>query len=114
MAFGLPKNSPYKVFMDNELRNLFENGQMERIFKKWEIKEPTCKPLLQSGDPLTLKKLISIFLVMCIGLLLSLAGLIYELFKTKPTYNKKKQEAEFLKFQIDQVKSNCIRKHGGT
>ena len=93
------------------MNNLFENGQIERIFENWEIKEPNCEPLLMSGDPLSLKKLISIFMIIGIGLLMSLIGLLYELFKTKPAYGNV-QDIEFVKFQINQIKSNCMRKHG--
>ena len=79
LSIGLPKNSPYKVFMNNIVRNPFENGKLKRLQEKWEIKEPSCVPLLTTGDPLSLEKLISIFLIGCIGFLLSFLVFVYEL-----------------------------------
>ena len=48
--------------------------------EKWQVKEPDCKPLTNTGNPLTLEKLISLFMIVCSGILLALIVMIFELF----------------------------------
>ena len=99
LSFGLPKNSPYKLFLNNVLNKMFENGQIKRIFEEWKVREPSCRPLLQTGNPLDLKKLISIFMIMCLGFLLALLILAYELFNSqKPNIDE--QDMDFMRFEM--------------
>ena len=99
LSFGLPKNSPYKLFFNAVLNKMFENGQIKRIFEKWETKEPSCGPLLQTGNPLSLKKLISIFIIICIGFALAMGILAYELISfRKPKIED--QDMDFMRFEM--------------
>ena len=111
LSFGLPKNSPYKLFLNNVLNKMFESGQIKRIFEKWEPTEPSCGPLLQTGNPLSLTKLISIFIIMCIGFLLAMMILAYELFNSKKP-NIEEQDVDFMRFEmiIYEIYKNLSRK----
>ena len=105
LTFGLKKNSPYKLYLDNVLNKMIERGQIKRIFEKWEIKEPSCKPLIVSGDPLSLQKLISIFLIISIGLLLALAVLVFEMYAAKKS-NNDEHDIDFLRLQMLMLEVN--------
>ena len=85
---------------------MIERGQLNRIFEKWEVKEPSCEPLLVSGDPLSFQKLISIFTIISIGFLLALAVLAYEMYAAKKP-NNDEQDIDYLRYQ--KVLSNLNR-----
>ena len=99
LSFALPKNSPYILFLNNALNKMFESGQIKRIFEKWETKEPSCEPLLQTGKPFNLKKLISIFIILCIGFLLAMVVLAYELLNSQKR-NSEDQDVDFMRFEM--------------
>ena len=111
MSIGLPKNSPYKSFMNNVLNTLFENGQIKRVMEKWEIKEPSCEPLLVTGEALSLKKLIFIFLIICIGCLLSSFILVCELCRPKQKFDDD-EDLELLRFEkiMSEINKNLSEK----
>ena len=97
---ALPKNSPYKIFMDSVLLNMFESGQIKRIYEKWDNKKKSsCEPLLTSGNPLSLEKLISIFLIICVGLPIGLIVLVWELCNTKQKISRL-ENVDFLRFEM--------------
>ena len=65
--------------MDRVLVKFSENAQMYKIIQKWQVKEPDCKPLRNIGNPLSLEKLVSLFLIICAGISLALIVMIFEL-----------------------------------
>lgn len=99
ISFGLLKNSPFKLFLNNVLSKMFERGQIKRIFEKWEVKEPSCEPLLVSGDALSLQKLISVFLIIAIGIFIALSVLVHEKFNAKKL-NTDEQDMDYLRFEM--------------
>ena len=78
---------------------MFESGQIKRIFEKWETKEPSCEVSLQTGKPFNLKKLISIFIILCIGFLLAMVVLAYELLNSQKR-NSEDQDVDFMRFEM--------------
>ena len=78
MSFGLPKNSPYKIFMNRILLKMDVTGQLHQLNQKWKIDEPNCQPLIRKGNPLSFEKLVSLFLILVIGVFCSLIVMIYE------------------------------------
>ena len=99
VSMGLPKHSPYKIFMNRVLNKMFESGQIKRIYEKWENKDPDCESLLSSGNPLGIKKLISILLIICVGFLLALIVLVIELCNAKRKTTDS-QDVDFLRFEM--------------
>ena len=87
MSFGLPKNSPYKVFMNRILLKMDVTGQLHQLNQKWKIDEPNCQPLIRKGNPLSFEKLVSLFLILVIGVFCSLIVMIYE----KCSFSKKEK-----------------------
>ena len=65
--------------MDRVLVKLSENAQMYKTIQKWQVKEPDCKPLRNTGNPLSLEKLISLFLIICAGIIIALIVMVFEL-----------------------------------
>ena len=47
--------------------------------QKWQVKIPDCKPVRNTGNPLSLEKLISLFMIICGGIVLALMVMIFEL-----------------------------------
>ena len=97
--------------MNSVLNTLFENGQIKRVMEKWEIKEPSCKPLLVTGEALSLKKLIFIYLIICMGCLLSSIVLVCELCNTKQRFNND-EDVELLRFEkiMSEINKNLREK----
>ena len=118
LAIALQKNSPYKMFLNHMLRKMFESGQMKKIAEHWGTPEQNCEPLIRTGNPLTLEKLISLFMIIGFGVLSAFMVWIYEKFfcKTKKIKNVTKsttlEEAELLRFEliVDEVKSMLTKK----
>ena len=112
MSIGLVKNSPYKIFMDRVLIKLSENGQTYKTMEEWQVKEPDCKPLTNTGNPLTLEKLISLFMIVCSGILLALTVMIFELFSKCFTQNEVQLDnKDLLKFKkiLEEIQNDLPR-----
>ena len=78
MSFGLPKNSPFKTYMDRIILKMFATGQYQRAVEKWRVIEQDCAPLFRRGTPLSFEKLISLFFLIGIGVFCALIVLLYE------------------------------------
>ena len=118
LAIALQKNSPYKIFLNHMLRKMFESGQMKKIAEHWATPEQNCAPLIRTGNPLTLEKLISLFMIIGFGVQLAFMVWIYEKFFCKrkkikiDSKNSTLEEAELLRFEliVDEVKSMLTKK----
>ena len=80
-TFGLVKNSPYSMFFQKSLLKLNENGKLYKIAKRWESMRPNCNPLVRKGNPLSLEKLISIFMILLLGIICALIVMLIEQLK---------------------------------
>ena len=100
---GLAQGSPYKVFMNNIIKKMYENGEMDKIFKKWKISKPDCSPVLRSGKSVRLEKLAPLFMIVGFGVILAVILVFLEIIiscikpkkETEPKFN-----SELLRFKL--------------
>ena len=99
---GLRQGSPYRIFMNNYIKKMSENGELDKIMKKWTVNKPDCSPVLMSGDPVKFEKLAPLFMIVAIGLFLSAFLIILEsivyYFQSNKTFRK--ENLELLRFKI--------------
>ena len=60
------------------VKEMNEKGQLDQLTKKWELKQPNCKPTYRKGTPLSFGKLTTLFLEISVGVLLTLILLFAE------------------------------------
>ena len=77
---GLPitKGLPYGIFMNQIIFEITENGQLNRLIKKWSLPKPDCRPIHKEGKPLGLEKMNSLFLLSIFGILIAIITIIIE------------------------------------
>ena len=77
----LQKNSPYKRFFKEAIMKMKENGDIDKFKRKIEQSRKVCSTGTSQVRALSLMKLISLFMWLILGLLLSFAlGLIERIF----------------------------------
>ena len=78
--FSIPKTQglPYEIFMRQLVFEMTERGQLNQVLKKWEDTKPDCGAILRSGNPLSWQKLITVFVIVKMGIIISLATLFIE------------------------------------
>ena len=77
ISYGLTKNSPYRIFIDSAIIDLFENGQIRKIIQKWTTSQQNC-PKEDNKLPLGFEKLIFILIIIGFGVLMSMIMVAYE------------------------------------
>ena len=70
---------PYSIFLKRSLHDIMEKGTIQKIKKKWEIKERSCKSMYQNGRSLSFEKTFTLFLLLIIGTILALLIMITEI-----------------------------------
>ena len=77
---GIPitKGSPYAIFMKQVIFEMNENGQLNKLLRKWAIPKPDCGPIHNEGIPISLEKIISLLIISMIGILLAIIIVITE------------------------------------
>ena len=107
-GIAITKGLPYKIFMNQIIFQMRETGQLNQLLKKWNTPEPNCNPLYKEAKPLSLEKMISLFIISIIGVIIGLIILIIEkiIYASKPVQqisikqsNKLKLEKLFLELQ---------------
>ena len=100
---GIPitKGLPYGIFMKHIIFEIMENGQLNKLLKKWAVPKPDCRPLHKEGKPLSLEKMISLFIISMIGMFVGIIVIIIEnIFHTyKPRKHVSIKEANNMKLQ---------------
>ena len=78
--FSIPMTQglPYEIFMRQLVFEMTERGQLNQVLKKWEDTKPDCGAILRSGNPLSWQKLITVFVIVKMGIIISLAILFIE------------------------------------
>ena len=90
---ALKKNSPYTKFFKKRVREIIENGQRD-IYRKRNLETlENCNPNLGKGTPLGFNKILSIFVILSFGIIISILILFYECIK-KPRKNRHPTSAE--------------------
>ena len=117
-VFSIPmtKGLPYEIFMRQLIFEMTERGQLNQVLKKWEKAKPDCGTILRSGSPLSWQKLITVFVIVNMGIILSLATLFIEkmyhtfLYKNLP-HHLAIQEANMIKLQHVLMRIECNLKN---
>ena len=107
-AIPITKGLPYGIFMKQIIFEITENGQLNKLLKKWTVPKPDCSPIHKDGKPLSLEKMISLFIFPIIGILIAIIIIIIEnmfhLYKPRKRVcikeaNKMKLQRFFMKLQ---------------
>ena len=101
---GIPitKGLPYGIFMKQVIFEMNENGQLNKLLRKWTIPKPDCGPIHKEGIPISLEKIISLIIISMIGILLAIIIIIIENFiyrVYKPWKHVSIKEANNIKLQ---------------
>ena len=97
----ITKGLPYGIFMKKIIFQMRENGQLNQLLKKWSVSEPNCNPLHKEGKPLSLEKMISLFIISIIGIFIGFIILIIEkiIHAYKPIQQNSIKESNKMKLQ---------------
>ena len=97
----ITKGLPYGIFMKKIIFQMRENGQLNQLLKKWSVSEPNCSPLHKEGKPLSLEKMISLFIISIIGIFIGFIILIIEkiIHAYKPIQQNSIKESNKMKLQ---------------
>jgi hypothetical protein len=106
ISFSLTKNSPLLPFMNLKMFKMTERGQLNQIVTKLGLKPPNCNTKRKKGNPLGLYKICIPFIVGFIGLVASLAILVYE--KIVWTAPKKPNQLQKLQKFYD-IRTNVVK-----
>ena len=68
---------PIRTFLNKAIANITERGQLKKILKKWELQNHNCV-LSDEDNPLGIKKLSTLFIVIVSGFVLGLITLMAE------------------------------------
>ena len=69
---------PYSIFLKRSIHDIMEKGTIQKIKKKWEIKERSCKSKYQNGRSLSFEKTFTLFLLLIVGTIFALLVMITE------------------------------------
>ncbi len=69
----MSKHSPYHEVIQRQLLDLRESGQIDHVKTRHLLQEPQCDSGQKTADPLTFKKLVSLFFIPCFGIVLSIS-----------------------------------------
>ena len=106
ISFALKKDSPYQIFMNKAVKKLQESRQLYKIRKKWASPKPDCFAN-QEVNPLGFEKIISLLIIICMGIPLSLILVFYE----KLAFCKRKNQPQDLTNKgYNQLKVEDIKK----
>ena len=77
-SIPLTKGLPYDIFMRQIIFEITERGQLYQLQKKWEISKPDCGELYRSKNPLSWRKVMTVYVIVIIGISMGLVILIIE------------------------------------
>ena len=77
-AIPITKGLPYGIFMKQIIFEITENGQLNKLLKKWTVPKPDCSPIHKDGKPLSMEKIVSLFIISIIGTFSAIIILIIE------------------------------------
>ena len=93
VGFPISQGSPYRIFLDQAIKDITEDGQLERMQKIWTKPKPDCSPILLEGKVLTVEKLAGPFLVFVLGLALTLFVAVAEMVISNVTQTKHRKRS---------------------
>ena len=93
----MTRGLPYEIFMRNVMSEIYERGQLYQLQNKWKIPKPQCNSLYNKGNPLSLKKLISVFIIgivgICFAMMIFFIEKIFDISQQNLEHPKNEKEA---------------------
>ena len=68
-----------KIFLEQAINEITENGTLERIEKIWTKPKRDCAPILVTGKNLNYQKMAGVFLLLILGLILTFCVMVGEM-----------------------------------
>ena len=101
----ISKSSHIKKFLNKALIEIVNRGHLDRFIQKWQVKKQDCG-IEKNANPLGIKKLSMLFIILATGLAFGLIVFIVEML-TKSCFQK---EAKKIKdHEIDDLSANEIK-----
>ena len=96
--------------MNNVIKKMSENGEIDRIFQEWKISKPDCSPVLRSGKSVKLTKLAPLFMLVglgaCLGVIVMFLEIIIHHVKPKKLKPVQANTNELLRFKLIIAEAN--------
>ena len=101
VSIPITKGLPYGIFMKQIIYLMKENGQLNKLLKKWTKPKPDCGSIHKEGIPISIEKIISLLIISMIGIFIAIIILIIEkIFHAyKPTTHVSIKETNNMKLQ---------------
>ena len=93
---------PIRTFLNKAIANIKERGQLKKILKKWELQNHNCA-LSDEDNPLGIKKLSTLFIVIVSGFVFGLITLMVETLTKKIKDSKKIEDKLHKNFTVDDL-----------
>ena len=107
VALGFPKKFMYASLLNQAIKQSNENGQMNRILKKW-VAKPRADCISGSGfESMGIENVISAFAIVGVAVVLSFLVLIVEFCRRKTNNVEKKQLKEVQSFTQEDSRLLC-------
>ena len=104
----MTRGLPYEIFMRNVMSEIYERGQLYQLQNRWKISNPQCNSLYSRGNPLSLKKLTSIFIIgivgICFAMIIFFIEKLFDKSQLNQEHSKNEKEVDKTKLQESLVK----------
>ena len=92
------------MFMKKVIIEISEKGQLNKLQQQWITPHPYCGELDENDTPLSLQKLLSLFIICIFGISIALVTLFIEKIFTSLQVNVKNQSQESIKKNANKIK----------
>ena len=92
------------MFMKKVITEISEKGQLNKLQQQWITPHPYCGELDENVTPLSLQKLLSLFIICIFGISIALVTLFIEKIFTSLQVNVKNQSQESIKNNANKIK----------
>ena len=92
------------MFMKKVITEISEKGQLNKLQQQWITAHPYCGELDENVTPLSLQKLLSLFIICIFGISIALVTLFIEKIFTYLQVNVKNQSQESIKKNANKIK----------
>ena len=92
------------MFMKKVITEISEKGQLNKLQQQWITPHPYCGELDENVTPLSLQKLLSLFIICIFGISIALVTLFLEKIFTYLQVNVKNQSQESIKKNANKIK----------
>ncbi len=100
LSFATGRRSPYKRFFVRQIQSMNEKGIVDSQLSRY-LKEPNCKPLIIEAKPLSMKKIVALFIMLALSALLSGLLFLFERFiPVQKTNNRSLKKVDAKKSQL--------------